>query len=196
MFDITETAINIGLTVVKKFFDSPKLNEDQLISVGVAVGYFYNFLDPVSRVIKGDDFQLYTSPDDKAPQIFESDQISVQIVMPQKLDVFAFENCEKEFKKYNKGFIYLKENNRYYGINYCLTQLAKQSEITIIDLARPLMSVKRYYEDILKMETDERNLKWLKVQTAEVTAFRESLIRLQKRGYGALVNKLDFRERG
>lgn len=196
MPSITETAINIGINVVKKFFESPKLNDDQLISVGVAVGYFYNFLDPVSRVIRGDDFQLYKSPDDKEPQTFQSDQIKLQIVMPQRLDVYAFESCEKEFKTYNKGFIYLKENNRYYGINYCLSQLANQTEITIIDLARPLMSVKRYYEDIMKMDADETDPKWIKIQTAEVTVFRESLIRLQKRGYGALVNKLDFRERG
>jgi hypothetical protein len=58
------------------------------------------------------------------------------------------------------------------------------------------MSAKRYYEDIVRLEThNELDEKWLKIQVAEITAFKESLRRLQRRGYGALVNRLDFRER-
>ncbi|HEX2351136.1 MAG: hypothetical protein ACM30D_13210 [Hyphomicrobiales bacterium] len=52
------------------------------------------------------------------------------------------------------------------------------------------------YEEILGYPThEEANEKWIKAQRAEISAFEETLRRLQKRGYGALVNRLDFRER-
>jgi hypothetical protein len=40
------------------------------------------------------------------------------------------------------------------------------------------------------------NAKWLTAQKSEIVAFQETLRRLQSRGHGALVNKLDFRELG
>ena len=40
-----------------------------------------------------------------------------------------------------------------------------------MDLARPLMSVKRFYEEILGYPTyDEANEKWLKAQRSEIAA--------------------------
>ncbi len=73
--------------------------------------------------------------------------------------------------------------------------LVALGELMIVDLARPLMSVKRYYEDIVKLDTYPETDEWRKIQVAERTAFKETLRRLQMRGYGGLVNKLDFRER-
>jgi hypothetical protein len=191
-----EIAVKIGFKAVEKFFDGIGKQETDVISIGLAVGYYYNFLDPVSAVIERDDFSLYFSPDGGKTRQFNSEDIRVQIIVPGRLDVHAFQRCEDEFKGLNKGFVYLSQNKRYYGINYALTELPSKTELTIIDLARPIMSAKRYYEDILKLDTyKETNEKWMKIQVAEITAFKESLRRLQKRGYGGLVNKLDFRER-
>ena len=58
----------------------------------------------------------------------------------------------------------------------------------------PCMSVKRYYEDIVKLDTYPDNIEWMKIQVAERTAFKETLQRLQLRGKGTFVNKLSFRE--
>jgi hypothetical protein len=191
-----EIAIKIGLRTVEKLFDGFHKDDSGSISIGLAVGYYYNFLDPVSGVIKRDEFELYSSPTDPSPRKFQSEDVRVQIIIPTRLDVQAFDRCEAEFKSTHKGFVFLKENKRYYGINYTLTELPNKSELTIIDLARPIMATKRYYEDILKQDThDEADEKWVKSQIAEITAFKEAIRRLQKRGYGALVNKLDFRER-
>jgi len=191
-----EIAAKIGLKVVEKFFDGIGKQETDLVSIGLAVGYYYNFLDPVSGVIDRDEFSLFTSPTGGESQKFNSENVRVQIIIPARLEVQAFDRCEAEFKALNKGFVNLSQNKRFYGINYSLTQLPSKTELTIVDLARPVMAVKRYYEDIAKLDThDEMNEKWLKIQVAEITAFKESLRRLQKRGYGGLVNKLDFRER-
>lgn len=191
-----QIATKIGIKTVEKLFEKFTQDDSGTVSVGLAVGYYYNFLDPVSGVIERDELELYSSPNDKSPNRYSSDQTRVQIIIPNRLDVAIFQRCELEFKNTDKGFIYLRQNKRYYGINYSLSVTSSNSTLTIVDLARPIMSTKRYYEDILKQDThDDTDEKWIKSQIAEITAFKEAIRRLQKRGYGALVNKLDFRER-
>jgi len=78
-----------------------------------------------------------------------------------------------------------------------VSTLDSKTRLTIVDLARPIMVAKRYYEDIVKIETDQdTNKNWATIQAKEIEAFKGMLIKLQRRGYGALVNKLDFIERG
>ena len=191
-----QVATAIGIKTVEKLFERFSVKDAGSISVGLAVGYYYNFLDPISGVIERDELALYSSPTDTSPKKFKSEDVRVQIIIPSRLNVEAFKRCEAEFKSTHKGFIYLSQNKRYYGVNYTMTELSTKSELTIVDLARPIMSTKRYYEDILKQDThDDTDKKWMKIQAAEITAFKEAIRRLQKRGYGALVNKLDFRER-
>jgi hypothetical protein len=43
---------------------------------------------------------------------------------------------------------------------------------------------------------DATDVKWIKTQISEISAFKSAISRLQERGYGALINKLDFKERG
>lgn len=201
---VTETAIEVGVKVVKRFFLPAEKKEQDLVSVGLAVGYFYNFLDPVSSVIQDEDFSLYQPEESHAPvsmesprTSFESDNINMQVIIPKRLDVEAFKSCEDEFKPYSKGFIYLKKQKRFYGINYYVAQLGKTQRLTIVDLARPAMAIKRYYEEILGMKTYiDGDVKWFKTQVAELAAFKESLKNLQKLGYGVMVNKLSFCEVG
>jgi hypothetical protein len=191
-----EIAAAIGIKAVERFFDGVGKPESTVVSIGLAVGYYYNFLDPVSDVIERDELSLYSTPAGGESRQFKSEDVRVLIILPGRLEVTAFQRCEEEFKALHKGFIYLSQNKRYYGINYALTELPGRTELAIVDLARPIMSAKRYYEDIVKLDThEEADEKWLKIQVAEITAFKETLRRLQKRGYGALVNKLDFRER-
>ena len=191
-------AVELGQKLVEKFLNREKRGDEDLVSIGLAVGYFYNFLDPISREIQRDSLTVFdNSKGDGEGLCFEADDVKVDIIIPNRLDVRVFDTCVKEFKKTHKGFIYLAENKRYYGINYALTDLGVGQAITIIDLARPIMSVKRFYETILKMSTGkDADAEWLKIQVAEISAFKETLRELQLEGYGALVDKLDFRERG
>lgn len=192
-----EIAINLGVSAAQKFFESvtQKKNKD-FISISLSVGYFYNFLDPVSDKINSGDFKIFKSPEDKKPISFNSDEIKLTVIIPRKLDVYTFKACEDEFKKYMKGSIYLNRNSRWYGINYGITQTAYGNELEIIDLSRPILAVKQYYEQILKRDTSINDEKWLSSQLAEISAFKESLKRLQELGYGVLVNKLNFRDIG
>jgi hypothetical protein len=192
---LVETAAKLGLEAVKKFFEGKKDDKD-LISVGLAVGYFYNFLDLISDVIRRDEVTLRDKPDDKDGRHFDADTVELQVILPARLDVAAYDRCERDFKATKKSLIFLPQQNRWYGINYNLVERGDKPGIVIMDLARPLMAVKRFYEEILAYPThDEANEKWIKAQRSEIAAFKETLLRLQKRGYGALVNRLDFRER-
>jgi len=191
-----EIAVNLGVAAAKKFFESIAKKKDDFISISLSVGYFYNFLDPVSDKISSGDFKIYKNIDDKDPLSFDTDNIKMNVIVPGKLDAHTYNACEAEFKKYSKGMIFLNRNNRWYGINYGITQTAVGSELLIVDLARPLLVVKHYYEQVLKRDTGKGDAKWLSSQLAEISAFKESLRRLQELGYGVLVDKLDFREIG
>lgn len=190
-----EMAVSLGIAAAKNFFISPK-KKDEFISIGLSVGYFYNFLDPVSEKINSGEFKLYKNEEDKEPITFDTDNIKLTVILPKRLNVYNYKTCEEEFKKYLKGSIYLNRNSRWYGINYGITSTAKGNELVIVDLARPIMVVKHYYEQILKQDTGKEDQKWQSSQVAEISAFKESLVHLQELGYGTLVNKLDFREIG
>src|SRR6476646_11819089 len=95
------SAIEIGIKVVKRFFQASEKKEQDLVSIGLAVGYFYNFLDPVNSVIQDDDFTLFQPAENDAPLSlespktkFDSENVNMQVIIPKRLDVEAFKACE------------------------------------------------------------------------------------------------------
>lgn len=201
---LVETAASKGIDAVAKFFSREKKEDKPLMAIGLAVGYYYNFLEPVMTNIKVFNYiQLFNevkkedgTTEHIAGKKFDEADVKIQIILPKRLDTDAFNVCEIEFKQAKRGSIYLGAQSRYYGINYAETSLAKSDGLIIIDLARPLMAVKRYYEDVIRLDTfDRSDPTWLSTQITETTAFTETLRRLQARGYGGSV-KIDFSERG
>jgi len=197
-----EAAKELAKNVVKRFFHLGDKKEQDLVSVGLAVGYFYNFLSPLNDVVINNIFDLYMPADEKSltlasPKItYNMDYVNIEVIIPKRLDVEAKTACENEFKKSHKGFFYLPENNRFYGINYFTTQIGNLQSLTIVDFARPAWAAKRYYEEILGLRTFNNDNKWLATQLSELTAFKESLVNLQKLANGVFVNKLVFRDIG
>lgn len=188
-----DLAIKLGVKAVEKFFANFEKKEE-LVSPGVAVGYFYNFIDPMSQLIEMDHLEVFKDEGDGTSQKFKSADVRLQVIVPKQLSVTAFKNCENEFGSHTRGKVNLARNKRIYGINYFTDT---QGRITIVDLARPIMSVKRFYEDIQRINTsNETDTEWLKTQLAEITAFKETLNNLQKRGYGTLVNQLYYNDIG
>jgi hypothetical protein len=196
-----DAALALGVSFVDRFFQEKARKKEDLVSVGLAVGYFYNFLEPLKNVLANDAFKLY-KPEDKKDVTKDSprtdyniDDVDVQIILPKRLDVEAIAVCETEFKRSNRGFFYLPQNNRFYGINYIESTVNNRACLSIIDFARPSLAAKRFYEEILGIQTDE-DQRWASAQYAELAAFKHSLVKLQKRGFGVLVNKIHFREIG
>jgi hypothetical protein len=199
-----EAAKELGKSVVNRFFQPKEKKEQDLISIGLAVGYFYNFLEPLNIVLRNNVFNLYkaqskdvTLSADTPEKSFKINEVNVEVIIPKRLDVEAISACENEFAPYKKGSFYLPQNNRFYGINYFTAEVGDGERLTIVDLARPAFAVKRYYEEILGIRTfNTTDEKWFKTQLAEISAFRESLVNLQKLGYGVLINKLSFKDIG
>jgi hypothetical protein len=197
-----DVAKELGISVVKRFFQPKDKKEQDLVSIGLAVGYFYNFLDPLNNVLANNVFNLYEPTDNKETSLenpktsYSIDDVNVEVIIPKRLDVEAKAACENEFKKFDKGYFYLPQNNRFYGINYFTAKVGNTQRLTIVDFARPALAAKRYYEEILGIRPYKNDEKWFKTQISELTAFKESLMNLQQLGYGVLVNKLSFREIG
>lgn len=199
-----DTAITLGIEAVKKFFEGKKDDKD-LISVGLAVGYFYNFIAVFYEAIQHEgiitlrdrsDDKDGRKPEEKEGRKYDADTVEMQLILPTRLDVDTYKRCEEDFNATKKGSIFLEKQKRHYGINYTPVRRGDKSGIIVADLARPLMSVKRFYEDILKYEThNPTDARWLKAQLSEVNAFKETLKRLQGRGYGTFPNnRFHFRE--
>ena len=69
------------LMTIKKFFDGKGKTETDLISIGLAVGYYYNFLEPLSAEIERDDFTVSQTRGDGAGSVFMAEDVQVRIPM-------------------------------------------------------------------------------------------------------------------
>lgn len=200
-----DAGFKLGDRVLTRIFAPPKKGDDPiLMAPGLAAGYYYNFLDVVGQQLNSGTITLNDNP---RPQeggaggvetTFNLDTTTVQIIMPERLDGSAFQRCNAEFDLAQKGSVYLNANRRYYGVNYRITETNGAKYLTIIDYARPVTALKRYYEDVLRMDTfsGSADPRWTELQKAELMVFEQTLRRLQERGYAMLSNKLDFLRRG
>jgi hypothetical protein len=203
-----ETVINIAGSILDRFIKPPKkrqypeLIRDDLVSIGLATGYFFNFLDMTAKTIQySGGLDIYSSTVDNKPDLnnqstrFLKDNIKVEIIMPKRLHSDNFAACEKEFTQYKRGFFYSEANGRYYGINYAIMETNKDSVLRIIDYARPVIAAKPFYEQILMVATEAAD-KWEQTQVAEIAAFKKTLDILLNRSYGTLPNKLNYMDIG
>lgn len=196
----SELTIKAVEGAVKAFFDWRKKRDGHLVSISLAVGYYYNFIDPLFTAFDGDKARLYSTVRDSDPPQFRSKgeislaDVRMQIIIPTRLDDVLFRRCEDDFGACRKGFFYSPPLKRYLGVNYLTRKAGGRRELTIVDLARTLMAVKRYYEDFGKFDIRRQADRWQKIQTAEIAAFRESLRHLLRHGFSRWDGKLDFKE--
>lgn len=194
---LMEAAGKAAEAAVNRLFSWSPSKKDQpppIISPSLAVGYFYNFLEVVSREIDSANFGFR---EEDGPQVEVSpENVAIQIILPAKLDNDAFKRCNQEFRDTKKGQVFLHGQGRWYGVNYRSVTGGKSTSITLIDLARPIMSLRKYYSEILKINVEPENSEWNRIQYEEIAAFEKTLRRLQKIGFEGLSNILDFRPIG
>jgi hypothetical protein len=196
--DAVEVGIKLADKAVNGLFTPSKKDPPALVGPGLAVGYFYNFLDTIAQQMNSGSISFRPEDGGGDETKFTLGDANIQIIMPSRLDGGAFATCEAEFKQNQKGSVFLNAQNRYYGINYRLYVIDGVKKLTIIDLARPAMALKRFYEDVLHMNTysGTADPQWAALQKAELSAFEQTLKRLQERGYAILTNKMDIAYRG
>jgi hypothetical protein len=207
MSDLMSVALGaaaLAEKLVNRMFDAPKkVAEPTLFAPGLAVGYYFNFLDVVARQLEVGKIKLSESADagDKpGPETeFDLANTNIQIIMPAYLRGESFQRCSEEFSQTLRGSIYLNAQGRYYGINYRVFKAGDAKKLTIVDLARPAMVLKRCYEDMVRnIDTDpnSKDGRWRDLQQLKLAAFETTIRKMQARGYEILANKLDIVRRG
>ena len=203
-----ETVVGIADSIFNRFIKPadkrlhPELINDNLVAIGLATGYYFNFLDMTAKTMQyTGGLDIYSATPDRKPDVsvpakrYLKDNIKVEVIIPKRLDVNNFESCEKEFSQYKSGFFYSEANQRFYGINYALMETNSDTILRIVDYARPVIACKPFYEQILLVATEAED-KWEKTQVAEIAAFKKTLEVLLNRSYGALPNRLNFLDIG
>jgi hypothetical protein len=191
-------------TIVNKIFEGPrKPAEPALMAPGLAVGYFFNFLEPIAKQLEIGGIRLSeranATADDGSWLDFDLASTTIQIIVPARLSDESFQRCEEEFKQCLKGTIFLPAQKRYYGINYRVFDTGSDKRLTIVDLARPAMVLKRCYQDMVKTidtDPDSQDDRWRGLQQVELAAFEKTLRKMQTLGFGVLTNRLDVVRRG
>jgi hypothetical protein len=193
-----DAGVKLASVVVNNIFAAKQKGaQPQLMSPGLAVGYYANFIEPMGQLLNVGEIELFENEEprpDEIPLKFDLENTNFQIIIPSRLNGQAFKLCLNEFDRSKKGWIFLKANKRKYGYNYRIDNFNGKSTLTIIDLARPTFALKKYYEDILKMETsaETSGTEWRELQQAELSAFEKMLRTLQQRGYAELEGKISF----
>ena len=197
-----DAAKELASGAVNRWLSSKNKKEQDLVSIGLAVGYFYNFLDPINKILETNVLDLYMPGDQKKASLqnpkksFDLDNVYVEIIIPKRLDPEARRACNDEFKRYDKGFFYMQEHKRFYGVNYFTASIGGTERLTIVDIARPAFAAQRFYEDVLGQRSFNNDEKWYLTQISELTAFKETLLNLRKLGNGVLVNRMSFKDIG
>lgn len=190
-------AVNLGLNVakysssivpkfVKNFFSKDK--KPEVISPALAVGYFNNFIIPISDEINNNK-TITLKKEDSSNEVVESDKIKIKLVIPSSLDIKSFKACKDEIKNKSIGRIFSSNKNRDIGINYLLSET---KELLIVDYATTVTAIKFYYEEVLKFDIIKNTDQWNKIQSNEILAFEDSIKTMLTRGAGVLTDKIEF----
>ena len=152
-----ETVVGFAHAIFNRFIKPaekrqyPELINDNLVSIGLATGYFFNFLDMTAKTMQytgGLDIYPSTAdgkPDRTKPAVrYLKDNIKVEIIIPKRLDANNFAACEKEFAQYKIGYFYSEANSRPYGIRYATMETNKDTILRIVDYARPVAASNRF----------------------------------------------------
>ena len=121
--------------------DDQKTPERVLIAEGLAVGYYYNFLKVFSQELKRSRFTFHDEKQNERE--IDSAHVDIRVLLPNRLDEFAYESCENYLKerKTKRGTLSTSSQFRGFGFNYAE---GTDGYITIVDYARPVKALSWY----------------------------------------------------
>lgn len=185
---------SIAKQVIKRFFPtSPKINLKNAgqVSAGLAIGYYFNFVKPIADELEKGSLALKIESK-KNPRSFESNDVKIKIILPQKLEGAVFNRCSKELQKSSIAILNLKNQLRPYPVRCDLVyKTKKKKELIIVDYAGPAAVIKFYYEEVLKVNTsDQKN--WDRAQKIEIETFQKTIQEMINKGFYSLANKVSF----
>jgi hypothetical protein len=239
---VATSAISAGVkNAIERYFGKgPKARttventEYPIISIPLAIGYYYNFIDKIEDRLKGDNLTVkrhYTVEGDRQLEQefdkaglsteqksrlsqsagldqmrstrhemteflgrFETKAVSLDIIYPKELSNPAIRDCSKFLlEKTNQGSIISTVGGRPWGINYADIQPTESPTIKIVDYARPVEVITKFYQEekgFGQMDADQEL--WKEIQDREMQAFLATLKHMISKAT-FLYNKVYFR---
>jgi hypothetical protein len=183
-----------------------RLEEAPTIARGLAVGYFHNFLRPVSSILKESTLEVRFAPEEtrippeagtsKRVRNFSSQQVEIVLIVPKRLSAAAISHATDEAKlgkaEIRQAEILRPGAQRGFTVNYDLLERGGQTILVIRDLVKPYSAIKYYAEDYLRMDQDSD--RWRKMEQDATSEFRQTMERLRNQGEGVGINQISWKE--
>jgi hypothetical protein len=182
-----------------------KTKVEHMASTGVAIGYYFNFIEVVYKVIdesKTIQLEIYDENKNIAEtREFESDKVRMEIIIPRSLDGSSFVAAATTLDSYKKGDILRVGNKRNFGINYSIQD---NNVLVAVDMPSPLSAVEKFlktlpdFNDTIDPESGKYVIKsdseaYRKRQIEEIENFIKTIKKLIEDNRYA-INKVAFRQ--
>ncbi|HEY2710890.1 MAG TPA: STING domain-containing protein [Chthoniobacterales bacterium] len=183
-----------------------RLEEAPTIARGLAVGYFQNFLRPVSSILKESMLEVLFPPAEAriAPvsgssqrlRKFSNRQVEIVLIVPKRLTAAAISHAIDEARlaqaDLRQAEVLRPGAQRGFTVNYDLLERGGETILVIRDLVKPYSAIKYYAEDYLKMDQDSEP--WRKMEQDTLSEFRQTIERLRNQGEGVGINQISWKE--
>jgi len=178
---------------------------DFMASTGVAIGYYFNFIEMVYKIIdenKTVKLELYDANKSiSSVKEFDSDKVRMEVIIPRSLDGSAFVAASAVRDACKKGDIVRVGNKRNFGINYTIQDM---DSLVAVDMPGPLSAVEKYlkklpeFSDTINPESGQFENKsdgeaYRKRQNGEIENFIRTIKKLIEDNRYA-INKVTFRQ--
>jgi len=182
-----------------------KKKVEHMASTGVAIGYYFNFIEMIYKIIDESKTIKLEIPEGNNEttkiQEFDSDKVRMEIILPRSLDGSSFVAAAAIRDSYKKGDIVRVGNKRNFGINYSIQD---NDTLLAIDMPGPLSAVEKYlktlpdFSDTIDPETGKYIIKsdseaYRKRQIEEIENFIRTIKKLIEDNRYA-INKVNFRQ--
>ena len=176
-----------------------RLQDAPTVARGLAVGYFHNFLRPVSELLNQATLEVKFDPNEKrikspagAACKFASKQVEIVLIVPKRLSAATLNHATDEARLSQQAEIVRPGANRGFTVNYDLLERGGQMILVIRDLVRPYFAIKYYAEDYLKMDQDSES--WRNLEVESLAEFRQTIERLRTKAEGVGINQISWKE--
>ena len=172
-----------------------RLQDAPTVARGLAVGYFHNFLRPISQLLGN--AALEVKFDSKEQRIksqaqFSSKQVELVLIIPKRLSAASINHATDEARLSQQAEILRPGSNRGFTVNYDLLERGGQKILVIRDVVKPYFAIKYYAEDYLKMDQDSEPWRELEIET--LAEFRRTIERLRMKAEGVGINQISWKE--
>ncbi|PRY20620.1 hypothetical protein CLV58_1572 [Spirosoma oryzae] len=176
---------------------------EQRASTGVAIGYYYNFIENIYKIIDENPkitLEIYNSTTINEKKEFDCDKVRIEILMPRSLEGSSFNQATQTLTQYKKGDIVRNGNKRNYGINFTIQD---DNTLVVVDVPTPLFALEKYLKSlpefgsyidpktnqlIAKSDSEEYRAR----QSKEIENFKTTVLNFIENNRYA-INKVHFR---